>query len=1073
MATLFELTIKELPAEGKLTPFGISLARIAGHPPHYRISEGLLVDTGERTALGEQTVTVETLELEAGSIAGLAAGVVGGPLYPEWVAQSEPPHPYGAFDWSARRLVIETGALRLGLPWEQIADGLQPERIALVRRSATPTPPINRYLDRRIDIAYETDGLPADHTRVLDEFVVQAGQRSNTVAWDVPPDASDLWHLSAPSVAEAALRLRAVRGPRVLVIQITQGPVDLTQESELASAAFEQGFWAVVIAALPDASTTSFFHTFYRKLMHNLPIEFCVQAGLESSGLPGYPVRLYARPGGELALSLTRIPAEMALTPLSAIPQESAHDYTEFPVPPAAPPGHGPPAPGGARRMPSRSARPGKPALDVARAALPHLRRARVVDDIARRVERTAQSVHAERFETDFAEVNDLQFVGEIHDNEAVARVASRIREAVAAEASLIEDVAAHPPGPRFTNVTFFEGKLRLDSTRPLTPDTVYRLEVAIEPATEGAHVTERFDESALTEEFKRRDTVELNVVVFSPAAEFALPNNQQTLVLPRVGASAPARFEVTPRHTGWCALRVAIYYRNTMLQSLAVRAFAGTPESMPADAVPTIRRDLDWAATTDLQLLDDLAQPVVSIFANDAPDGSHWIGVFSQQANALKLRSGDMWKLDAQDLTARVADVRKRMQACHGEQEYRYPPGKPPADPEVVKFGSTALVELAKIGRLAYESLLDLSEGTSEERLEAFDDALRAEDGKSPGIISIARCDSKWSAPWSVLYDKHLDLDRKTELHICPVAEKQIAGNVWANGKITKKLDLLDSPARCRAQAACPLNDQARKAITVCPLGFWGFRFQIEQPLQHVSKTPSGQVPGELAAESFNQSSLILRPKRQKIRVGAGAYPFPLVDRHRAELESIKNVSVEWESERPKVLNLLYQPKGHHLIYFFCHGREVDEVAFALQVGPKEDPANTISPASIDRELVRWGGENPQPLVVVIACESLAARPELAHDLFAKLRRVKASGVLGTEISVGLRLGKDLGLSVMNSVAAGVSVGEALLQLRLDMLRRFNPLGLALTANAPATLHLCDDPAGKGSCRRYHTART
>ena len=108
----------------------------------------------------------------------------------------------------------------------------------------------------------------------------------------------------------------------------------------------------------------------------------------------------------------------------------------------------------------------------------------------------------------------------------------------------------------------------------------------------------------------------------------------------------------------------------------------------------------------------------------------------------------------------------------------------------------------------------------------------------------------------------------------------------------------------------------------------------------------------------------------------------------------------------------------------------------------------------------------------MLVACDSLAMRPEIMSGFFGKLKRVQASGVIGSEITIGKPLGREWGHGLIAALVDGVSVGEAFLQLRLDLLRRHNPLGLAFTSYAPASLHICEDPEGRGPCRRYHQQR-
>ena len=97
---------------------------------------------------------------------------------------------------------------------------------------------------------------------------------------------------------------------------------------------------------------------------------------------------------------------------------------------------------------------------------------------------------------------------------------------------------------------------------------------------------------------------------------------------------------------------------------------------------------------------------------------------------------------------------------------------------------------------------------------------------------------------------------------------------------------------------------------------------------------------------------------------------------------------------------------------------------------------------------------------MVLNACDSLALVPEVIHGFLGKLRGLGACGVIGTEITVWTTLARPFGLSVLGAFLRGDSLGEAILDARRDLLRRFNPLGLAYTPHAPATLHLHDPTA-------------
>jgi hypothetical protein len=280
---------------------------------------------------------------------------------------------------------------------------------------------------------------------------------------------------------------------------------------------------------------------------------------------------------------------------------------------------------------------------------------------------------------------------------------------------------------------------------------------------------------------------------------------------------------------------------------------------------------------------------------------------------------------------------------------------------------------------------------------------------------------------------------------------------------------DLLASPSACRAQPDCPLNGR-NADVTICPFGFWGFRNLIEEPLAQVTATRDDEIPPEMKRGTFSQSVIIPFEQAKGLRVGAGAFPFPEAVDHGQEMAALLGSGLQWETDRDKVVQLLYDQHGHHVFYFYCHGVTGSE--FAIQVGPEGALHNLISQASLDLDRFHWAeAGNPQPLVVLIACESAAARPETMHGLIGFLRNAMASGVLGSEITIDTGLGRTWGYRFMSALVTGQSVGECFLQLRHDMLRRYNPLGLAFSMYAPASLHICSDPSGKGSCARYHGA--
>src|SRR6185295_18050547 len=99
--------------------------------------------------------------------------------------------------------------------------------------------------------------------------------------------------------------------------------------------------------------------------------------------------------------------------------------------------------------------------------------------------------------------------------------------------------------------------------------------------------------------------------------------------------------------------------------------------------------------------------------------------------------------------------------------------------------------------------------------------------------------------------------------------------------------------------------------------------------------------------------------------------------------------------------------------------------------------------------------------------CETMAVTPDATHGFLNTLRTLGASGVVGTEIKVWTQLARPVGLQLLTCLLGGMSIGEAFLEVRRNLMRQLNPLGLAYSYYSPATLHL-HDPAECDWCSSH-----
>lgn len=888
--------------------------------------------------------------------------------------------------------------------------------------------------------------------------------------------------------------------PRLLVLHDVSGDLPTCRHATHVNAALARGADAVLLVALPstDPKAGNFFPTFYRKLMHNWPLDQCAWAAQAEAISNQTPVDLIfgARQGGEFALLLTR--AVLEATQVKPVPKT-------------------------VRR--SR----GRPQLEIVldenAPRMAEDRSSRVAIEIEDILRRAAETMKNRAFDSVADSTREIRFDQELHGVSEVVNARRNAREVMREAAPEIEEteemakgIAASAPAAvqeamvRLTNLWITEDNSPdepwvITAYDYLVSQQPYDLHLQIGPRHEGALVAERFNEESLTKVFEKVDEVMLDVMFFTTNQDFKLAGDEleeapevaagyavhlekvdgeetklrserarwgrrAKLRLPRFGPSSELKIEITPQDAGLRRIRTCIYYRNVLLQSVLLEAQVaeqGTKRAaneLVSKDTPTITgRTTDYIATVDFALLDELPEPSLNLFSNHDANGTHWVGAYSaDDTSAFELHSGDMRVFDKELLNTRAEVMRKIFIEIEGEKNAYKLDAPLPLDEKNIERREGYLRDLALSGWRLFHPLFVVSSdgdagGDNAKRLEKFRNTT-----KDSHIISIARCGPESSTlPWAALYSNYLDRNKEDQIRLCEVFKLQLAQNKWDDeNTLVEKHDLLDEPKKCRSLPDCPLSTDKRK-VTVCPFGFWGFIHQVEQPLQQVKPTPVDTEPKEFENHNFSQTSFLTRATGDPVKVAVGTNPgIPDVSDHQKEIARLP-LDMAYRDDRDKIMLLLTEG-GQHVYYFYCHGDVDQENVFRLILGTAANPGYIESSDLLPDE-INW--QTPKPLFIMNGCETMAVTPDMTHGFLNTLKALGASGVVGTEVKVWTQLARPFGLQLLKHLLNGKSIGEAFLEVRKNLLRQYNPLGLIYSYYSPATLHL-HDPADCDWCKTH-----
>ena len=223
------------------------------------------------------------------------------------------------------------------------------------------------------------------------------------------------------------------------------------------------------------------------------------------------------------------------------------------------------------------------------------------------------------------------------------------------------------------------------------------------------------------------------------------------------------------------------------------------------------------------------------------------------------------------------------------------------------------------------------------------------------------------------------------------------------------------------------------------CPRHFWGFRHIVELPVTRRASPAATTGSGPIVA-GFGQH-----------------HDLKLVDKHLDDVASMieaRGAPTRWRyGNRLDVQRALKQELDVDLVYLYCHAG-FDKRDRVLRVKDAGDLVEGLL-GSADLEGAKF---RTQPLIFINGCRTAGFSPEALSPFITTLVTDRnASGLIGTEIDVWERLAAEVGREFIRRLCSedGMTAGRALREVRLSLLAKGNPLGLAYTLYALADVRL------------------
>jgi len=591
----------------------------------------------------------------------------------------------------------------------------------------------------------------------------------------------------------------------------------------------------------------------------------------------------------------------------------------------------------------------------------------------------------------------------------------------------------APPLAPRFANAVLVEGASRrlLPREAPLPPGLVFRLrldigELSIDSAVENP--------VPIPDYLLPSEDIPLDVVVSSEQFHVGATQSQLgathhatgRFILPQDGG--PARtpggrkylyfFLRAPVGSAKARAYIGYYYRNHLVQAQVLRADIGVGEG-------ECQVEVDYTLSESLVGIEGLpARPQLSMYTGDSSDGKHRIVLRSSDSAGEVLGGPCTYEIDEYAIGHLISTMRDVLR-------------KTGVAPTQKMRGKDQLIrDLRQLAPLGWQ----LWSAVVAPRFHEVYDVLDRFEGV---VLQVSRpTTASYAFPWGLIYD--IPLISGEEVQVCPL------------------VDAWDGVAELVSQGVrrCPAAPDGHAENTLCPFGFWGYRYPIEQ----LSSTdgPVTEIPVS-RGEAFDVVAIETEKgvNEEQLAEHIGILRRLLRDEFPgARLREAKNRAAAREllgSDTP-------------LVYFYCHGERPGISAPGVPSAIRReqtylgiDGNETLTPTDIAGWVLQWRRDEGRrvwdrvrPLVFINACHSAEINPDtLVSYLDAFVGTANAAGVIGTEVRVNQDLAMDVAVQFFRRFFKGWTVDEALHAVRLDYLASGNLLGLVYTPYCMADLSL------------------